>query len=333
MPDELVVAGGAVVPLEQLRAEVAAGLLDTARTLKAASRAGSTLNKYRRQWANFEAWCARPEINVPARPASEGTLIAFVASLAQRDPMPALSTVQGYLAAIKWAHADVGLDYPGRAGLTEVMAGYTRIVGKRPRKQASALKLRQLRRILAPFDTTNPADVRDRVILLWGFAAGPRRSELAGVELAHITEDDDNGLVVLLPRSKGDQEGEGRELVLTYGDHHETCPVLAYRQWIATSGIREGRLFRAVRKNGVIWGNGVTDQVVADVMRDRAAAVGLPGFWSGHSMRRGFATSGAEAGVPRHQIMKDGGWGSNAVDRYFEEGTRWEGRTVSKLGL
>ena len=310
------------------RAAHAVQLAATARDLYDNALAPSTLNGYRRRWTEFERWCTEVA-GVPALPAAESTLIAFVAHLAILERSP--STVDGYLAAVKWKHEDTGHGYAAGPALARVVLGHRRKKGSAPARRAAGVRLEQLQRIVSVLDRDRPLDVRDRCMILVGFVTGLRRSELVAVEVTHL-ELQPEGLTLFVPRGKADQEGKGRSAVLPYGTNVETCPVTAYQRWMEVSGVTEGRVFRAIRKDGTVWGHGITPQVYAEVMRRRALAVGLPGNWSGHSTRRGFATTAARNGVPRHQIMRDGGWHGDAVDVYLEEGTQWEGRAAQHLG-
>jgi integrase len=83
-------------------------------------------------------------------------------------------------------------------------------------------------------------DVRDRAILLIGFAGAMRRSELASLELADIAETGD-GLRITVGRSKTDQEGEGSVVGITYGSNPPTCPVRAWRAWCRQRSWSAGR--------------------------------------------------------------------------------------------
>ena len=89
------------------------------------------------------------------------------------------------------------------------------------------------------------ADARDRTLLLFGFAGALRRSELVALDVEDVSEDD-AGLRLVLRRSKTDQEAEGAIRGLPYGSHPATCPVRAWRRWLAVSGIETGPAFRSV---------------------------------------------------------------------------------------
>jgi integrase len=69
----------------------------------------------------------------------------------------------------------------------------------------------------------------------------------------------------------------------------------------------------------------MTGQAVAEVIRRRASGAGLAGRFTGHSLRRGLATSMHRAGAEREHIERQGGWtpGSKVVAGYIEEEERW----------
>jgi integrase len=177
------------------------------------------------------------------------------------------------------------------------------------------------------------ADARDRTLLLFGFAGALRRSELVALDIEDIGEDD-SGLRLLLRRSKTDQEAEGATRGLPYGSHPATCPVRAWRAWIAASGIETGPAFRSVNRHGRMGTNRLSDRAVADMVKRRATAAGLDGAFAGHSLRAGFATEGYAQGTPELAIMRHGRWRSAAVMRgYIEDGSIWNDNAASRLGL
>ena len=320
--------GGTVSPdVDYIRS-----LADTAAMLAEASKAKSTRARYGSAWRVFSAWCDR--LGLQPLPAKDPTLRAYIAHLEQISASP--STVGVHMSAIKWKHGKSGIRLERTPALDELIDGHLRRHGKAPQKQARDITVKELGRLVALLDPTVLRDVRDRAIILIGFSGGWRCSELVGIDLAQIREAE-KGLSILLPRSKADQYGEGKSKVAMYGSRIETCPVTAYQRWKSLSGVTAGRLFRAINRHGKPWGSGLSPQTITDIVRARALAAGLPDDekapWSAHTLRRGFATVAARNGVPRHQIMEDGGWGSSAVDVYIKAGTEFDDRAASKLGL
>jgi site-specific recombinase XerC len=96
-------------------------------------------------------------------------------------------------------------------------------------QKVRAARTRVINAVVAQLGS-KPIDVRDRALLLIGFAGALRRSELAALDTADITEDD-QGLVLVLARSKTDQVGQTKTLGLPYGSNPVTCPVRAWRAW------------------------------------------------------------------------------------------------------
>lgn len=82
------------------------------------------------------------------------------------------------------------------------------------------------------------------------------------------------------------------------------CPVQALRAWLDRAEITAGPIFRSVSRSGRISNSRLTDRSVANIVKSRAARVGLdPDTFSGHSLRAGFATSAAARGANLFKIM------------------------------
>ncbi len=138
--------------------------------------------------------------------------------------------------------------------------------------------------------------VRDRAMLLLGFAGAFRRSELVAIDIEDLAFTDD-GLEVTLRRSKTDQEGEGRKVGIPFGSTPVTCPVRAVKAWTAVAAIESGALFRTISRSGRLESGRASDQAVARLVKRVAQRVGIdPSTVAGHSLRAGLATSAAKAG-------------------------------------
>jgi integrase len=175
--------------------------------------------------------------------------------------------------------------------------------------------------------------IRDRALLLVGFAGAFRRSELVGLDVADV-EFKREGLVVTLERSKTDQEGAGRKIGIPYGSNPATCPVRALQAWLEASATTEGALFRTMNRHGHVKDR-LSGQGVAIVVKRCAEAAGLnPDDYAGHSLRSGLATSAAAAGVSERAIMNQTGHKSvNMVRRYIREGSLFRENAAAGVGL
>lgn len=288
-----------------------------------ASRADSTWEKYGRDWRAFESWCAR-EGRV-ALPASPETIAEYVVDLVtSRTPPRSIRYVRRHVAAIGLAHATAGFDPPPTRHqmLREVLKGLARTHG-RPAAKRKALSGEDLARLIERTSGGTLAGKRDRALLAIGYFAARRRSEIVGLDREHI-EEVAEGLNILIVRSKTDPEGEGM-VVGVKRRRGITDPVSLYRSWLAASGITEGPLFRPIDRHGNMAGTRLTDHAVALIVKRACERAGIdPAVFSGHSLRRGFATSAARGGADGLLIRKQTRHKSDAmVAEYVEEGQRF----------
>jgi hypothetical protein len=75
---------------------------------------------------------------------------------------------------------------------------------------------------------------------------------------------------------------------------------VALAAWLAASGIKEGALFRRIRKGGHL-GEPLALAAVCDIVKERCALAGFEGRFSAHSLRAGFVT---EAGRQAMSLPK-----------------------------
>ncbi len=321
-------AAGGAAPLA-LPAELAARVGDYAR----ASRSASTWRAYDSDLRQFRAWCARQPAAPSALPATPATVAGYLATLADAGYRP--STIRRRLAAISVAHQLA--HHPNPAAAPEVGAvwdGIRRTRGVRPTRK-TALDTDLLTRVVAGLRDDDVADTRDRALLLIGFAGCLRRSELVGLDVADLVETPD-GLILTIRRSKTDQEGEGALVGIAYGSYRPTCPVRAWRAWAQAADLREGPAFRAVSRHGHVGATRLYPGSVARIVQRRVAAAGLdPADFAGHSLRSGFATAAARAGVADRSIMRQGRWRSSAsLDGYIRAGRLFDRDNPSgRVGL
>lgn len=183
--------------------------------------------------------------------------------------------------------------------------------------------------------TNSLIDVRDRALLLIGFAGAFRRSELAELCLADITETDDS-LRIVLRRSKNDQEGKVFVKSIPYGHDAKTCPVRTWKAWVALSDITNGQAFRSLgRSTEPAIGGSISDRAIANLIKSRAKAAGLdPTDFSSQSLRSGLITTAAKAGVPERLIMKQSGRKHLPTLRgYIHEGSLFTDNAAAKVWL
>jgi site-specific recombinase XerD len=275
-------------------------LARNAREFIRAAKAENSRRAYLSDWRLFEAWCR--ERRLPSLPATPETVTLYITALAANHKPASL---QRKLTSITKAHQAAGYESPAsmqRAVVGETMKGIRRTLGTaQPGKEA--LLTADLLEMLDSLDD-GLIGCRDRALLLAGFAGGFRRSELAALDVADVTETED-GLVIRVRRSKTDPEGKGTSVALPYGSAAATCPVRSYRAWIAAAGLTDGPAFRAVDRHGRVSPGRMDAGSIARIVKRAAAAAGLdPAAYAGHSLRAGFATQAFLNGVSEVSIMR-----------------------------
>lgn len=262
---------------------------------------------YRTDLDQFIAWGG----SVPASPEVVACYLAAHAGL------HAIATLARRLVSIGKAHTTQGHPSPVDSDLVRAtLRGIRHTHGSAQRQVAPAEKEDVLSMVAG---LTGIKGLRDRALLLLGFAGAFRRSELVGLTVADI-EHAKQGLIIQLRFSKTDQQGHGRKIAIPFG-RGIVCPVLALQEWMEISGVTEGAIFRGVNRHGVISSSALTSQVVALVVKERAAAVGLdPSRYAGHSLRAGLVTSAAKLGVSSWKIRQQTGHKSDAMlARYIRD--------------
>jgi len=313
--------------------------LETARSLAAAyqaaadyagsARAANTVRAYSSDWRDFQSWCASK--NLPSMPAEPMTIGLYISHLAQLGRKA--STIERRLSSISQEHKRLEHPSPCTAhSVRKVLQGIKRRHGVMQNAKAAAVT-DDVRAMV----TALPDDIhgtRDRALLLVGFAGAFRRGELAAVAIEDL-EFSRDGVIVLLRRSKTDQEGAGRQVGIMYGQHPETCPVRALRAWIKASDIDRGPIFRKVDRWGHVGARGLCDKSVVLIVKRQAAAAGLDATrFAGHSLRAGFATAAANAGFDERKIMAQTGHKSVVmVRRYIRISEIFRGNPSGGVGL
>jgi integrase len=265
------------------------------------SFAPATQRAYSADWQDFTAFCTA--MGFVALPATPNTVSAYLAQLAKtRAP----ATVRRRLAAIRLAHQLARQPVPTTDPAVETTLRGTRRRHGRPTRQAAAIRLVALRRLLATCgdDTVGR---RDRALLLLGFAGALRRSEIVALDVTDIVQKAD-GLRIRIRRSKTDREAAGAEIGIPRGQHAVTCPVRALAAWLAVLQHRTGPLFRAVHQKGAIGRDRMHADSVRFILLRHARQAGLPvegaHRLTAHGLRAGFITEAYDRGLRDRDIMQ-----------------------------
>lgn len=273
------------------------------------SVADNTRRAYASDLAGFEAWGG-------TLPASDLMIAQFVADHASTH---APATLARWLVALGKAHRAAGYPDPAR---TELVQATLRGVQRNSAWQVGQAKPLLRDDLFAALDvmTDRSKDVRDRTLLLTGFAGGFRRSELVGLnhsDVEHVRQ----GIVIHLRRSKTDQAGMGRQIGIPHGRTRH-CPVTALDKLLERSPATAGPIFRQVNRHGQMLDRRLSGEAVSIIVKERIRAAMIePDGYSGHSLRAGFATSAAQAGISSWKIRQQTGHASDAMlSRYIRAG-------------
>jgi site-specific recombinase XerD len=315
--------GPLVVPDGGARAAELDHLARRAAVYATRARAEGTRRTYRSAWRHYTSWChglgREPLAGDPQ------TIAMYVVRRA--DEGLSVAGIRVALAAIRAAHRLAGIALDLRdPGLAMVVEGVTRATGTRPRRQAAPAVPDILRRMLAAVAAADPPRgaraaiiARDRAMLLLGFGAALRRSELVGLSLGDIAPVPGRGLSLLIRRGKTDPHGKG-QLVAIWANPGEPdfCPAAALEDWLRhrhTATDLAGRpseaapgerpLFCAITKAGRVTGAPLSDKAVVRLVKQAAAGAGLdPTRYAGHSLRAGLATAAGDAGAGLAELMR-----------------------------
>jgi integrase len=303
-------------------------LAETARDYAKASSAANTQRAYAADWKHYNAWCRRENLAaLPPDPQVIGLYIAAQASATAGDrKASSVGTIERRLSALAWNFAQRGqpMDRADRH-IATVLAGIRRTHG-RPPEQKEAVLPEDLLAMLAILDLGDLRGLRDRAILLVGFAGGLRRSEIVGLDCGAEQTQDGSGWIEILEKGLvATLRGKTgwREVEIGRGSSDATCPVAALEAWLKFARIGHGPLFRRVTGKAV-GADRLADRHVARLVKRAALAAGLRGDLSegerkekfaGHSLRAGLASS---AEVDERYVQKQLGHSSAEMTRRYQ---------------
>jgi site-specific recombinase XerD len=201
------------------------------------------------------------------------------------------STVGVHLAAIK---ALTGAAVMAGLMASETAASINDVKGapRRGNRIGNWLTREQAQELLSLPDRENLKGKRDYAILALLLGCGLRRTELVSeVKVGAIAQRENRWVLV-------DITGKGNRV------RSVAVPAwvkAAIDAWTAAAGITEGKIFRAVRKGGKVWGQDLTPGAVLQIVQQYARAMGLEKL-APHDMRRTCAKLCRKRGGDLEQI-------------------------------
>ena len=293
--------------------------LETIKNLKN-SKSINTLRAYQSDYNDFSLFCSKNGFQ--AMPTQPKILALYITHLASYSKY---STLKRRLASISIIHKTKGHYIDTKHPIiVENLMGIKRTNGSN-QKGKKPLLISDLKLLINAIDESkekNIRKIRDKALVLIGFAGGFRRSELVDIEYEDI-EFVEEGVKIFVKRSKTDQSGEGMTKAIPYFDNINFCPVKALNKWVVEAEIKEGKIFN------------ISDKSVALIIKKYANYAGLDSHrYAGHSLRSGFATSTAESGAEERNIMAMTGHKSTEmVRRYIKEANLFKNNALNKIKL
>jgi len=297
------------------------------------SKAINTLRAYKSDFKDFSLFCIKH--NLQSLPSNPNNVSLYLTSLSKLDVK--ISTLRRRLVSIGVIHKIKGhyLDTKHPI-IVENLLGIKRNkgsfqTGKKP------ILINHLNKIVESINKENYPKIkklRDKSIILIGFSGGFRRSEIISIDYEDL-EFVEEGLKIIVKRSKTDQYGEGHLKGIPYFTNEMLCPVRTLKDWIDISKINSGPIFRKFNKGFNLSNLRLTDQTIALLIKDYLNKAGLDSkSYSGHSLRSGFASVTAEAGADERSIMAmTGHKTTQMVRRYIREANIFKNNALNKIKI
>ena len=280
------------------------------------SKANNTLRAYQSDFRDFTAFCSKNGFS--SMPTQPKILALYITHLSKSSKF---STLKRRIASISVIHKLKGhyLDTKHPI-IMENLHGIKRTLGSR-QKAKKPLLINDLKLIIEVIDKEK---IRDKALILIGFAGGFRRSELVNIYYEDV-EFVPEGVKILIKRSKTDQSGEGTIKAIPYFDNQNFCPVIALKNYINNKFTDkfERKIFE------------ISDKSVALIIKRYADKAGLDSSrYAGHSLRSGFATTAAEFGAEERNIMAmTGHKTTQMVRRYIHEANLFKNNALNKVKI
>lgn len=298
---------------------------------------------YSQRWRAFVAWCVKRRLSAEnASPETVATHLSWLAKQKKKGKPTAWATINLTRSAITKAFRIRDLPSPAHSNLVEMACrGIRREIGT-AQKGMDALTPAQIAKLIRvcnePDESKKGADiraVRDRAILLVGFATGMRISNLAALTVGDVKMVD-AGCIITLKRSKTDQDAKGFEIAVPFEKNVAFCAVRALEFWLNLSvpnaklrafdgPATDAPLFCATNSKDVVFLNqSLSVERVRQMLNERLKQASIEGHYSGHTFRVTMITIAAARGKNLHKIMGQSGHKTPAmVLRYIREADRW----------
>ena len=292
--------------------------LETLKNLQT-SKALNTMRAYKADYKDFALFCLKHGFK--SMPSEPKIVSLYLTHLSQTSKF---STLKRRLASISVIHKLSGHYIDTKHPMiTENLMGIKRTIGSH-QKAKKPILINELKLIINAIDKDKNIKrrLKNRTLILVGFAGGFRRSELVAIHYEDI-DFVNEGVKIFVKKSKTDQSGEGMTKAIPYFSNLNYCPVTSLKKWTEETKIKSGKIFD------------ISDKSVALTIKKYVGIAGLDSNkYSGHSLRSGFATSTAEQGAEERSIMAmTGHKTTQMVRRYIHEANLFKNNALNKVKI
>ncbi len=296
------------------------------------SKSNNTLRAYKSDFKDFSAFCLKHGLNsLPSEPKIVSLYLTYLSKNSK------ISTLRRRLVSISMIHKLKGhyLDTKHPIVIENLM-GIRRVIGsiQKGKKPLLINHLKLVINVINELQSEEIKKLRDKTIILIGFAGGFRRTELTSIDYEDL-EFVPEGLKITIKKSKTDQFGEGMSKGLPYFTNEVYCPVVNLQKWLEISKIKSGPIFRRFSKGLSLTDKRLTDQSVVLLIKEYLKLAGIENKnFAGHSLRSGFATVAADAGADERSIMNmTGHKTTQMVRRYIREANLFKNNALNKIKI
>jgi len=297
------------------------------------SKSQNTLRAYKSDFRDFSLFCIKHGLQ--SMPSNPNTVSIYLTNLSKSQAK--MSTLRRRLVSIGVVHKLKGqyLDTKHPV-IIENLLGIKRAKGSIQRGKKPIL-INHLQKLIEAINKDTSPEIkklRDKSLILIGFSGGFRRSEITSLDYEDL-EFVEEGLKILVRRSKTDQFGEGHLKGIPYFANSSLCPVKSLKEWINISKINNGPIYRKFNKGFSLSNLRLSDQSVALLIKNYLNIAGIDSInYSGHSLRSGFATVAADSGADERSIMAmTGHKTTEMVRRYIKEANLFKNNALNKIKL
>lgn len=261
-------------------------------------------------------------------PATADSVAKYLVDYAE---LLSINTLKQRLAALAQWHIEQGFPDPTKTPIVRKVIKGIQTLHPAQEKRAKPFQIEQLKQVILWLEqgiassrlNGNIADelrhTRDKSLLLLGFWRGFRGDELTRLSIEHVEVVPNEGMVCYFPQTKGDRQLKGSSFKAPMLS--QLCPVAAYIGWVELAQLSSGSVFRSVSRSGKIGDNGLHPDSLIPLLRTLFTNAGIasPMQYSGHSLRRGFASWATSNGWDLKMLMEYVGWKNvHSAIRYIE---------------